>query len=81
MEVAGQLLLRAVPHTPACLCPPPPRVLELDKLTRSGLLSSADWCQFQPCFYHSSPQVVEVDNLDETQRGAGGYGSTGIASH
>jgi len=26
------------------------------------------------------PEVVEVDNLDETERGAGGYGSTGIKS-
>lgn len=26
-------------------------------------------------------QVLEVDSLDDTQRGAGGYGSTGVGSH
>jgi len=25
-----------------------------------------------------TPEVVEVDNLDETSRGAGGFGSTGV---
>ena len=28
----------------------------------------------------ATPEVLEVDSLEETQRGAGGYGSTGIAS-
>ena len=28
----------------------------------------------------ATPEVVEVDSLDDTQRGAGGYGSTGVAS-
>ena len=28
----------------------------------------------------ATPEVCEVDSLDETQRGAGGYGSTGVAS-
>ena len=28
----------------------------------------------------TTPEVVEVEELDETTRGAGGYGSTGIAS-
>ena len=27
-----------------------------------------------------TPEVEEVENLDETVRGAGGYGSTGTAS-
>lgn len=27
-----------------------------------------------------TPEVVEVDSLDATERGAGGYGSTGVAS-
>ena len=26
-----------------------------------------------------TPEVEEVDNLDETIRGAGGYGSTGVS--
>ncbi len=25
-----------------------------------------------------TPEVLEVDNLDETTRGSGGYGSTGV---
>lgn len=28
----------------------------------------------------ATPQVLEVASLDDTQRGAGGYGSTGVAS-
>lgn len=28
----------------------------------------------------ATPEVVEVESLDDTQRGAGGYGSTGVAS-
>ncbi|PSC74089.1 Deoxyuridine 5 -triphosphate nucleotidohydrolase [Micractinium conductrix] len=28
----------------------------------------------------ATPQVAEVESLDDTQRGAGGYGSTGVAS-
>ena len=28
----------------------------------------------------STPEVVEVDSLDDTQRGAGGYGSTGVSA-
>ena len=28
----------------------------------------------------TTPDVVEVDDLDETDRGAGGYGSTGVAT-
>lgn len=28
----------------------------------------------------ATPEVVEVDDLDETVRGAGGYGSTGVKS-
>jgi dUTP pyrophosphatase len=28
----------------------------------------------------ATPEVVEVDSLGDTQRGAGGYGSTGVAS-
>jgi dUTP pyrophosphatase len=27
-----------------------------------------------------TPEVLEVDELDATQRGSGGYGSTGVAS-
>ena len=26
-----------------------------------------------------TPTVVEVDSLDDTERGAGGYGSTGVS--
>jgi dUTP pyrophosphatase len=26
-----------------------------------------------------TPAVVEVDSLDDTERGAGGYGSTGVS--
>jgi dUTP pyrophosphatase len=26
----------------------------------------------------STPEVVEVDDLDDTTRGAGGFGSTGV---
>lgn len=28
----------------------------------------------------ATPEVLEVESLDDTQRGAGGYGSTGVAS-
>jgi dUTP pyrophosphatase len=28
----------------------------------------------------STPEVVEVESLDETVRGGGGYGSTGVAA-
>lgn len=28
----------------------------------------------------ATPDVVEVDDLDETDRGAGGFGSTGVAA-
>lgn len=28
----------------------------------------------------STPEVIEVEDLDSTERGAGGFGSTGIAS-
>lgn len=28
----------------------------------------------------ATPEVVEVESLDETTRGTGGYGSTGVAS-
>lgn len=27
-----------------------------------------------------TPEVVEVEDLDDTARGAGGYGSTGVSS-
>lgn len=27
-----------------------------------------------------TPEVVEVEDLDDTERGAGGYGSTGVAA-
>lgn len=27
----------------------------------------------------STPEVVEVEDLEETERGAGGFGSTGVA--
>ncbi len=29
----------------------------------------------------ATPEVVEVEDLDNTERGAGGYGSTGIAAN
>lgn len=28
----------------------------------------------------ATPEVVEVENLDDTARGAGGYGSTGVGA-
>ena len=28
----------------------------------------------------ATPQVLEVEDLDDTARGAGGYGSTGVKS-
>lgn len=28
-----------------------------------------------------TPDVVEVEDLDNTERGAGGYGSTGVATN
>jgi dUTP pyrophosphatase len=28
----------------------------------------------------ATPEVVEVEDLDQTERGAGGYGSTGVAA-
>ena len=28
----------------------------------------------------ATPEVVEVESLDDTQRGAGGYGSTGVSA-
>ena len=27
-----------------------------------------------------TPEVVEVDDIEETERGAGGFGSTGVAA-
>ena len=28
-----------------------------------------------------TPEVLEVEDLEDTQRGAGGYGSTGVGAH
>jgi len=56
------------PILPACLLACLPAVKRGDRVAQLILERIA------------TPDVVEVESLDETQRGAGGYGSTGVSS-
>jgi dUTP pyrophosphatase len=50
----------------------------VDEANRTVFISKGQKIAQGVFAYYASPDEVEVDNLDETERGAGGFGSSGL---
>ena len=79
---AGCRRLSSLGRTTSSCCPPPPLPLHtpFQLPAAAPAVKRGDRIAQLILERIATPEVCEVDSLDETQRGAGGYGSTGVAS-